>query len=188
MNSRLAGLNHHFILCGFGRVGREVARTFRRESVRFIVIDSSPRTIIEAEALGYLYVQGDASEDEILLSAGIKRARGLIAAATSDADNVFISLSARGLNRDLLVVARATTIENEDKLLRAGADRVISPHTLAGRRMALSALRPLVVDFSRYTVTTWVKESGWQRWRLWKNRLWLDLRWGSVPLLSASRL
>lgn len=146
MKTRLARLSHHFIVCGFGRVGREVAQAIRRESAQLIVVDKSPQAIADAEDDGFLYIQGDATQDETLLSAGVERARGLVVAAGSDADNVFITLSAKGLNRDLAIVARATQMETENKLRRAGADRVVSPYTIGGRRMALSALRPLAVD------------------------------------------
>jgi voltage-gated potassium channel len=147
MKTRLAGLNKHFILCGFGRVGREVALDFQKEGVRFIVIDSSPKAIAEVDELGFPYLQGEASQDDTLISAGIARARGLVAALGSDSDNVFVALSARGLNPDVTIVARATDRESEDKLRRAGADRVVSPFAIGGHRMALSATRPLAADF-----------------------------------------
>lgn len=147
MRSTLAGMRNHYILCGFGRVGREVARAFATEGAEFIVIDGSEHRIAEAQELGYTYVQGNATEDDILRAAGIEHAQGLVAVTGDDSDNVYITLSARGLNERLQVVARTSDIANAEKLKRAGADRVISPLEIGGRRIALSAVRPLVVDF-----------------------------------------
>ena len=103
--------------------------------------------IVEAQELGYAYIQGNATEDAILHAAGIEHAQGLVAATGNDSDNVYITLSARGLNESLQVVARTSDIANADKLKRAGADKVISPLEIGGRRIALSAVRPLAVDF-----------------------------------------
>ena len=147
MRSALANMTHHYILCGFGRVGREVGRAFAAEGVDFIVIDASDHRIAEAQELGYPYIQGNATEDDILRDAGIMRAQGLVAVTGNDSDNVYITLSARGLNDTLQVVARTGDIANADKLKRAGADKVISPLEIGGRRIAMSAIRPLAVDF-----------------------------------------
>ena len=147
MRSTLANMRHHYILCGFGRVGREVGRAFAAEGVDFIVVDANDNCIAEAQELGYAYLQGNATEDDILREVGIMRAQGLVAATGDDSDNVYITLSARGLNESLQVVARTSDIANADKLKRAGADKVISPLEIGGRRIALSAVRPLAVDF-----------------------------------------
>ena len=147
MRSTLAGMRRHYILCGFGRVGREVGRAFAAEGVEFIVIDANDHCVVEAQELGYAYIQGNATEDAILHAAGIEHAQGLVAATGNDSDNVYITLSARGLNESLQVVARTSDIANADKLKRAGADKVISPLEIGGRRIALSAVRPLAVDF-----------------------------------------
>jgi voltage-gated potassium channel len=147
MEEKISKLREHIILCGFGRVGTEVARVFAEEGTRFVVIDPDPDAIGRAAFQGYPYLQGNATSDEILRSAGIERAQALVAAAGDDADNVFITLSARGLRPDLLITARASAQDSEAKLRRAGADRTIYPHVLGGRRLALLTLRPLVVDF-----------------------------------------
>ncbi len=141
MRTRLAGERNHYILCGFGRVGREVAAAFQSEGAHFIVVDPDSRAIAEASELGYAYVQGDATQDSVLESAGIARARGLVASTGNDSHNVFISLSAKGLNPDLSIVARASDVNNSAKLRKAGADQVISPHAIGGRRMAMSAMQ-----------------------------------------------
>ena len=147
MKAKIAKLKEHFILCGYGRVGEEIARTFSEEDVPFVIIDSRPENIAIAEERGYLYLLGDATSDKLLIEAGIERARGLVAAVGSDVDNTYITLSARGLRPDLFIEARASSKETETKLKRAGANRVVSPNNIGARRMAMLALRPAVVDF-----------------------------------------
>lgn len=147
MKAKIAKLKEHFILCGYGRVGEEIARTFSEEGIPFVIIDSRPENTALAEEQGYLYLVGDATSDKLLVEAGIERARGLVAAVGSDVDNTYITLSARGLRPDLFIEARASSEESEIKLKRAGADRVVSPNSIGARRMAMLALRPTVVDF-----------------------------------------
>jgi len=140
-------LEGHYIICGFGRVGQAVARQFVSSGAGFVVVDDDPEIITAAEADGYLVVAGDAADDETLEEAGIKRAKGLIAAVGSDAGNIFVTLSARVLNPGLLIVARASSEETIEKLERAGADHVVSPYGIGGRRMATLMLQPLVSDY-----------------------------------------
>ena len=147
MKAKIAKLKDHFILCGYGRVGEEIAHTFREEGVPFVVVDSRPNNIAKAEEAGYLCLPGDATSDKVLIEVGIERARGLVAAVGSDIDNTYIALSARGLRHDLFIEARASSEEAETKLKRAGVDRVVSPGSIGARRMAMLALRPAVVDF-----------------------------------------
>lgn len=148
MKTKIAKLKGHFILCGYGRVGQEIAQAFsEEEKTPFVIIDNDEQCIAKAEKAGYLCLHADATSDETLNEAGIKQARGLVAAVGSDADNTYITLSARGLRPDLFIESRCASNEAEDKLQRAGADRVISPHAIGGRRMAMLALRPAVVDF-----------------------------------------
>ena len=147
MENRIAQLRGHFILCGYGRVGEEIARGFSDEGVPFVVIDNSAVGLAKLASSGYVYAEGDATKDEVLKQAGIEHAKGLVAAVGTDADNTYITLSARGLRPDLFIEARASDTQAEAKLKRAGADRVVSPHHIGGRRMAMLALRPAVVDF-----------------------------------------
>jgi voltage-gated potassium channel len=147
MKERISKLKDHIVLCGYGEVGVEVARTLEKESISFVAIDPDQQAIARATANGHLYIQGDATRDEILNEARVQHARGLVAAAGNDADNIFITLSAKGLRPGLFIAARADAQEAESKLRRAGADRVIFPLALAGRRLAMLALRPLLVDF-----------------------------------------
>jgi voltage-gated potassium channel len=134
----------HFIICGFGRVGRQVARDLGRAGVKHLAIDSDPHHRETAEAMGVRYIESYAAEDEVLLRAGIERARAVIACVDSDADNIFIALTARELRSDILIVARASAEDSEKKLLRAGADRIISPYKTSGSEMARVALHPQV--------------------------------------------
>jgi voltage-gated potassium channel len=147
MQTSIAKLKEHFILCGYGRVGQEIARTLVEEDVPFVIIDKDRDSIASAEKDGHLHILADATSDEVLKEAGIERARGLISAVGSDSDNVFITLSARGLHPELFIETRAASSEAEAKLKKAGADRVISPYSIGARRMAELALRPAVVDF-----------------------------------------
>jgi voltage-gated potassium channel len=147
MAKAVGELRGHYVLCGYGRVGSTVARELAHEGTPFAVVDVNPASLERARGDGHLVVEGDATDDATLRAAGIERARGLISTIDSDAQNVYVILSARALNRDLLVVGRAGTPSAEDKLALAGADRIVSPYTMAGRRLAELAIRPRVVDF-----------------------------------------
>ena len=147
MKGRIEAIRDHYILCGFGRVGEEIAREFADRKVPFVIVESVPESMERARKKGYLIVEGDAATDATLLEAGVERARGLLAASDSDAGNTYIVLAAKALSPRLFVVARAGQRISEERVRRAGADRVISPYSIGGRRMALSALQPLVQDF-----------------------------------------
>ncbi len=140
MRAQIAKLNGHFIVCGFGRVGRVVTSTLQGESVPVIVVDNEAEALAEAEELGLLSLQGDATRDADLISAQIDKAVGLIAATGDDGENVYITLTARGLNPGLHVVVRASRPEAEEKLRRAGANSVVWPYSIGGREMALTAM------------------------------------------------
>jgi voltage-gated potassium channel len=135
-------LSDHHIICGFGRVGRQVSRDLNAARASYVVVDSNPESRDRAEALGVRLIEGDATDDAVLEQAGIHRARSIVACADSDADNVFITLTARELRDDIVIVARAANEETEKKLERAGADRVISPYKSSGTEMARLALHP----------------------------------------------
>jgi voltage-gated potassium channel len=137
----------HFILCGYGRVGSTVARELAHAGQPVVVIDTNETSRANAQADGLLVVEGDATADETLEAAGIRRARGLIATVDTDAQNVFVVLSARTLNPALFIVGRANLESTATKLTAAGANRVVSPYNLAGRRMAELAVRPRVADY-----------------------------------------
>ncbi len=143
----IRGLHGHYILCGYGRVGQQVAREFVADGVPFVIVEQDPEILEECMAEGYLALLGEASDDDVLQEAGILSAGGLIAAVDSDADNVFVVLSARKLNPKLHIVARASSDESAAKLEMAGADRTLSPYAVGGRRLAALATQPLIVDF-----------------------------------------
>lgn len=140
-------LKDHFIVCGFGRVGRNASYEFQRVNAAFVVIDRSEQRVAKAESAGMLAVVADATQDESLRAVGVLRAKGLIAALPSDAENLFIILSAKTLNPGLTVVTRASEEEAGEKLRRAGADTVLTPYTMAGHQLADALLRPHVVQF-----------------------------------------
>ncbi len=137
----------HFIICGYGRIGSMIAGQFRQQGVPFVVIERDPARLQAALADGCLAVQADASHEDVLNRVGIERARGLIAAVGSDAENVYAVLSARVLRPDIFIIGRAEGEDATRKLLRAGANRVVSPYQIGAQQMAQTALRPAVVDF-----------------------------------------
>jgi voltage-gated potassium channel len=140
-------LSGHYILCGFGRTGRQIALEFKAEGIPFVTIDSDVEQIQVAQQLGYTVFQGDATLDATLLEVGIERAVCLVAALPSDAENLYTVLSAKTLNPKVRAIARASTEEAVQKLQRGGADAVVSPYITGGKRMAAAALRPQVMDF-----------------------------------------
>jgi len=146
-------LKDHYILCGFGRVGRGAASELQRAGVPFVVVDSNPERVEHAMTAGMLAANADATRDDTLRLLGIERARGLVAALATDADNLFVLLSAKGLNAKLFVAARAAEEGAEEKMKRAGADAVFAPYALTGHRLAQSLLRPHVVQFLDFTTT-----------------------------------
>jgi voltage-gated potassium channel len=145
-------LNDHYIICGFGRVGRGAANELLHAGVPFVVVDTDPDRIEKAMTAGMLAVAADATRDETLHEVGIERARGLVAALATDADNLFVLLSAKGLNSSLYVAARAAEEGAEAKMRRAGADAVFAPYAITGHRLAQSLLRPHVVQFLDFTM------------------------------------
>ena len=140
-------LSGHYIICGYGRVGRRVAAEFRESEIEYVVLDFSKDAIAAAAEAGVLFVEGTGTEDEDLEEAGLLRARGLVASSDSDADNLYIALSARAARPDLLIVARASDEDAARKLRLAGADRVVQPYSTAGKEMAKLVLRPQVAAF-----------------------------------------
>jgi voltage-gated potassium channel len=143
----LETLKDHVIICGYGRIGRIIARQLQRQSVPFVVVDRKDEAVQAALEDGALAVEADASREDVLRRIGIDRARGLIAAVGTDAENVYAVLSARVLRPDLFIVGRAQTEDAKTKLLRAGANRVVSPYEIGGQQIAQTVLRPAVVDF-----------------------------------------
>jgi voltage-gated potassium channel len=134
----------HYIICGFGRVGRQVARDLRAAGARYVVVDDNPESRERVQDVGVRFIEGEPSDDAVLQAAGLERARGVIACVDSDAENIFVTLTVRELRPEIPIVARASAEESEAKLLRAGATRVISPYKSSGSEMARLALNPQV--------------------------------------------
>ena len=147
MEKAISKLAQHFIICGHGRIGKSIAETISMEGHQIVIIENDPIALKEAQKAGLLYIEGDATQDEYLIKAGIDQAKGIICVLKSDADNVYITLTSRLLNPGLLIVARASDSRAEKRMIQAGANKVISPYEIGARRMALSVLKPTVIEF-----------------------------------------
>jgi voltage-gated potassium channel len=154
----IEGMRNHFIICGYGRVGRRAAREFRESGVPYVVVDFHEDALEAAHKSGDILIEGSGTEDVNLNAAGIERARGLVASADSDVDNLYITLSARAARPDLLIVARASNDDAAKKLRMAGADRIVQPYSTAGREMAKLVLKPQVAAYLDMTATTGADE------------------------------
>ena len=153
MNKEISRLRDHYIVCGFGRIGKEICKILQEHHRAFLVIEKDDEELKVLEELQYMRLQGDAAADEVLLSAGIDRAKGLVSVVASDADNLYITLTARGLNPGLYIMARSSGGPGvQTKLKRAGATKVISPYSIGARRMAHLIVRPTVTDFIDLTM------------------------------------
>lgn len=147
MDKLIESMSDHYIVCGYGRMGQQIVKDLTRYNVPCVVVEWNPEQLPKLREREIPHIEGRATEDSSLLKAGVRRAKGLIAVAASDEENVFIVLTARVLNPKLFIVARSILQENEDKLRHAGADRVMSPYVLGGRRMAAAVIKPEVMDF-----------------------------------------
>ncbi|MFO8083364.1 MAG: NAD-binding protein [Desulfobacterales bacterium] len=144
---KIADLKDHYIVCGFGRIGKIICDELHVDNIDFVVIEENLSVVEELERKEMLYILMNATSDEALIKAGIMKARGLVTAVSSDADNVFITLTAKGFRPDIFILSRSSDVKNESKLIRAGASQVVSPYLIGGRRMAQVLKRPTVVDF-----------------------------------------
>ncbi len=151
MEIKIRKMSGHYVIAGYGRVGRQIAQEFKKRNVPFVVIEKSNDAANQLFSEGCLCIQGEATDDEVLRQAGIKSAKTLISTLPDEAQNVYLTLTARDMNKDLNIIARADLEGGEKKLLRAGANHVVSPHVLGGQRMAMASLRPNVVAFMHTT-------------------------------------
>ncbi|NTU59822.1 MAG: potassium channel protein [Deltaproteobacteria bacterium] len=151
--SKIKNLKDHYIINGYGRIGSLVASEFQKKPLPFVVIERNEQKVL-ALPQEFPVLHGDGTEEEVLLQAGIERARGLVTVLHSDADNLFVTLTARDLNPKLFIIARYEEPRSEMKLLRAGADKVISPYIIGGTRMAMAVLKPAVIDFIELATQT----------------------------------
>ena len=152
LGSLMRAMKDHYIICGFGRLGKTICRELHSNRVPFVVIENRPDMVQVLEHENTPYIIGDATNEEILTEAGIEKAKGLVSVVASDADNVFITMSAKGLNPSLYVLARAEEEQTEKKLLRAGATRVVMPYRIGAQKMAHIIVKPAVSDFLELTV------------------------------------
>lgn len=148
LEKRIKEMTGHYIICGYGRMGKIICRELSVKGEKFVIVEKNAAAV--RDKAGILILEGDATQDEVLKEAGIDKAKGLISVLPSDAENLFVVLSARGLSPNLLIVARAGEEGSEQKLIRAGADRVISPYHIGGLRIAHTVLKPAVVDFIEF--------------------------------------
>jgi voltage-gated potassium channel len=144
-------LHNHYIVCGYGRMGSYICKKLKDQKIPFVVIEKDPAMEPRLEAEGFLCLIDDSSREETLIAAGIARAKGLVSVVSSDADNVFIVLTARQLHPDIYIISRAAEETSEIKMVKAGANRVISPYKIGGERMSLAILKPSVLDFIEIT-------------------------------------
>jgi len=144
-------MNNHYIICGCGRIGSLICRELAGEKVDFVVIDNNQEVIQKIEEEGFVYLRGDATHEKTLLAAGIKTAKGIVCVLSTDAENLYVILTARELNPGIFILSRSEGEESEQRLLRAGANRVESPYLMGGMRMAMAILRPAMLDFVEIT-------------------------------------
>jgi len=154
MEAKLKNLKDHYIVCGYGRTGAEITTQLKNYKLDFVVIDKSCDFDDIAQEQSFIYVVGDATEDETLEKAGITKAKGLFCSLSDDVDNLYLAVSARNLNPDLKIVARCIKASNEQKFRKAGANNIILPYEISGRRMVSSVIKPLVVDFLDVVIHT----------------------------------
>ena len=152
LEKEIQAQKNHYIICGYGRVGSNICDILASRSLKTVVIERDPERISKLNERNLLYVAGDATDEENLLNAGVERARGLVAVLKTDTDNVYVTLSARQLNPELFIIARAGEKKSENKLLAAGADKVISPYRIGAQRIAQTIIRPTVTDFLELAV------------------------------------
>lgn len=144
---KMKAVKNHYIVCGYGRMGKRICKELSAKPLPFVVIDKNPDVIAALQREGLMAVEGDATQDDVLIRAGIERAKGVVSVVNTDTENLYIVLTARGLNKDLYIVARAGDEGSEHKLMRAGANRVSSPYYIGGMQMAQALIRPAVMDF-----------------------------------------
>lgn len=147
LEKKIQKLTDHYIICGYGRVGQTICNILSSKPLKLVIIDKDPGTIEELHKKDLLYIEGEATDENVLIAAGIERAKSLITALGADMDNVYVTLSARGINPNLFIMARSGDVGSGKKLLRAGANKVVSPYRIGARRMTQMILRPTVTDF-----------------------------------------
>ncbi len=172
LQKMIGKMNNHYIICGSGRIGLLICRELAGAKMPFVVVDSNPEIIQKIQDEGFIYCKGDATQDKTLIEAGIKRAKGIVCVLPTDAENLYVILTAKELNQKIYILSRSEEEESEHRLIRAGANRVMSPYALGGSRMAMAILRPAMLDFIEITTS----------------RQNLELRMEEVAVCDGSRL
>ncbi len=172
LQKMIGKMNNHYIICGCGRIGLLICRELAGAKMPFVVVDNNPEIIQKIQDEGFIYCKGDATQDKTLIEAGIKRAKGIVCVLPTDAENLYVILTAKELNQEIYILSRSEEEESEHRLIRAGANRVMSPYTLGGSRMAMAILRPAMLDFIEITT----------------QRQSLELRMEEVAVCDGSRL
>jgi len=149
---QMRSIRNHYIICGFGRIGKIICRELKANNIPMVVIDNNPEMKQPLEDEDIPYINDDATNEDVLIEAGIERAKGLISVVASDADNLFITITTRGLNPKSFILARADEEQTEKKLLRAGANKVVMPYLIGGQKMAHTITKPAVTDFLEFAV------------------------------------
>lgn len=151
LERQLKKMNNHYIICGFGKMGNLICRELAREDIDFVIVENDPVVIQEILDERCVYIRGSATEDKVLIDAGVKRAKGIVCALPTDAHNLYVILAAKELNPDIFVLSRAEDEASERRLLKVGADRVMSPYKEGAMRMAMAILKPDILDFIELT-------------------------------------
>jgi len=151
MESRIERMKDHYIICGFGRMGSLICREMAKEKIPFVIVEKNPEVIQRIENEKYVYFKGNATDDTSLIQSGIRRAKGVVCVLSSDAENLYVILTAKELNPHVYILSRCEEEMSERRLLRAGANRVISPYAMGGMRMAMAILKPAMMDFIEIT-------------------------------------
>lgn len=172
MDKTIKRMSNHYIICGCGRIGFLISKELAEGKVDFVIVDNNPEVLQKVEEEGFIFLKGDATNDKTLISAGINRARGVVCVLPTDAENLYVILTAKELNPNVYILSRSVEEQSEHRLLRAGADRVMSPYTLGGMRMAMAILRPAMLDFIEITTR---KQS-------------LELRMEEIPVCDGSSI
>lgn len=151
LEKKIGKMENHYIICGCGRIGYLICQELAEEKIDFVVVDNNPEVLQKVEEEGFIYYNGDATDDKTLIGAGVKKAKGLVCVLPTDALNLYLILTAKELNPKIFILSRSEEEASEHRLVRAGADRVMSPYTLGGMRMAMAILRPAMLDFIEIT-------------------------------------
>ena len=180
MDKKIKSIRDHYVVCGYGRMGRTICRELNNKNNKFLVIEQDPNLAERARQLGYIVIEGDSLDDEILSKANLERAKGLVTVLSSDELNLFVTLTARGLVKNLYIISKNNNMRNENKFLTAGADKVLNPYEVTGHSLANMLTRPAVVDFLEL-----IGKGGDMEWEMDEVRICADSPLNDKPIMEA---